>query len=190
MQPTCLVIKTGKPQPTPGDNFSICMKAHLMFTAMTPATSQAITGWLRETEKNVFQSALVTLAAQRKLRPIFVARKTRAEQVVWMAEQLKSKLNEAVGENLLQIWLMKGRPAMLISFLNTLGVPHDGNGGIEGEIPATLDPEKIKSGTSALLAAHPAEEVAIYLNLFQLQQAGGWPELQAVLDADPKLHFA
>ena len=116
------------------------MKAHMMFTSMTPATSQAITGWLRETEKQVFQSALATLAAQRKLRPIFVARKTRAEQVIWMAEQLKSKLNEAVGENLLQIWLMKGRPAMLISFLNTLGVPHDGNGGIEGEITATLDP--------------------------------------------------
>jgi len=166
------------------------MKAHLMFTTMSTATSQSITGWLRETEKQVFQSALNTLAAQRKLRPIFVARKTKTEQVAWMAEQLKSKLNEAVGENLLQIWLMKGRPAMLVSFLDTLGVSHDGNGGIEGDIPAVLDPEKIRTGVAALLSTHPAEEVAVYLNLFQLQQAGGWPELQTVLDADPKLHFA
>jgi hypothetical protein len=32
--------------------------------------------------------------------------------------------------------------------------------------------------------------VAIYLNLFQLQQLGGWPELQAVLDADPRLGWS
>lgn len=161
-----------------------------MFHTMTPQTSQAITGWLRETEKQVFQSALASLAAQRKLRPIFVARKSRTEQIAWMAEQLKSKLNEAIGENLLQIWLMKGRPAMLVTFLDAIGVPHDGKGGVEGELPAQLDPEKVKAGAAALLAAHPAEEVAIYLNLFQLQQLGGWPELQAVIDADPKLHFA
>jgi hypothetical protein len=161
-----------------------------MFHAMTPETSHAITGWLRETEKPVFQSALASLAAQRKLRPIFVARKTKAEQIAWMAEQLKSRLNEAIGENLLQIWLMKGRPAMLISFLNALGVTHDGQGGIEGDIPAQLDPAKVKAGAEALLAAHPPEEVAIYLNLFQLQQVGGWPELQAVLDADPRLGWS
>jgi hypothetical protein len=107
-----------------------------------------------------------------------------------MAEQLKSRLNEAIGENLLQIWLMKGRPAMLISFLNALGVTHDGQGGIEGDIPAQLDSAKIKAGADALLAAHSAEEVAIYLNLFQLQQLGGWPELQAVLDADPRLGWS
>ena len=91
------------------------MKAHLMFTAMTPATSQAITGWLRTTEKQVFQSALASLAAQRKLRPVYMARKTPAEQITWMAEQLKAKINEPVGENLLQIWLMKGRSAMLVT---------------------------------------------------------------------------
>ena len=157
---------------------------------MTPATSQAITGWLRETERAVFSSALSSLAAQRKLRPIFVTRKTRTEQVAWMAEQLKFKLNEAIGENLLQIWLMKGRPAMLISFLDALSVAHDGNGGIEGDIPSTLDPGKIKSGVSALLEKHPAEEVAIYVNLFQLQQPGGWPELAEVINADPRLQFA
>ena len=165
------------------------MKAHLMFTAMTPATSQAITGWLRETEKQVFQSALASLAAQRKLRPVYMARKTPAEQIAWMADQLKSKLNEAVGENLLQIWLMKGRSPMLVSFLGALGVSHDGQGGIDGEIPAQLDAAKVKAGAEALLASFPPEEVAIYLNLFQLQQQGGWPELQAVLEADPRLTF-
>ncbi|MES2708162.1 MAG: hypothetical protein V4726_16330 [Verrucomicrobiota bacterium] len=166
------------------------MKAYLMFQSMPAESSRAIADWLRDTEKEVFKATLSSLAAQRRLRPIFVARKTKAEQAAWVVEQLKSKLNEAVGENLLQIWLMKGRSAMLVTFLDSLGIPHDGNGGIEGDTPATLDPARVKAGVEALLAAHPATEVAVYLNLFQLQQPGGWPELQAVLDADPKLHFA
>lgn len=165
------------------------MKAYLMFQNMPAETSRAIADWLRETEKEVFKATLSSLAAQRRLRPIFVARKTKAEQITWLVEQLKSKLNEAVGENLLQIWLMKGRSAMLVTFLDNLGIPHDGNGGIEADTPSTLDPEKVKAGVEALLTAHPATEVAIYLNLFQLQQTGGWPELQAVIDAKPELQL-
>ena len=64
LQATCLVMRTGSPSPS-GDIFLRRMKAHLMFSSMTPATSQAIAGWLRETEKPVFQSALASLAAQR-----------------------------------------------------------------------------------------------------------------------------
>lgn len=166
------------------------MKACLMFQNMPAESSRAIAEWLRETERGVFKATLTSLAAQRKLRPIFVARKTKAEQVQWIVEQLKSKLNEALGENLLQIWLMKGRSAMLVSFLDSLGLPHDGNGGIEADLPVALDADKVQAGVDKLLTEHPITEVAIYLNLFQLQQPGGWPELQAILDAKPELHFA
>ena len=163
------------------------MKAHLMFHAMTPASSQAITGWLRETERAVFSSALASLAAQRKLRPIFVTRKTRTEQIAWMAEQLKSRLNEAIGENLLQIWLMKGRSEMLSTFLDAVGVKHDGKGGVDGDIPPTFDPAKVKAGADAILAKFPTGEVGVYLNLFQLQQPGGWQAITDLVASDARL---
>lgn len=165
------------------------MKAYLMFQSMPAESSLAIADWLRDSEREVFKAAIASMAAQRRLRPIFVARKTKAEQCAWLVEQLKSKLNEAAGENILQIWLMKGRSAMLATFLDHLGIPHDGKGGIEGDTPVNLDPEKVKAGVQALLAAYPATEVSVYLNLFQLQQPGGWPELQTVIDADPALQF-
>ncbi len=163
------------------------MKAHEMFAKMTPQLSDAIVGWLRDSERNVYRTALDSLAQQKKLRPIFINRKSRQEQAQWLLDQLRLKMNEAVGENLIQIWLMRARSGMLSLFLDKVGVDHDGHGGINGEIPATLDGAKVAEGTAALLGAHPAEEVAVYLHLFQLQQVGGWEAIGKELASNTKL---
>ena len=165
------------------------MKAHLMFTAMPVELGQEIAGWLRDTERDVYRSALMSLAAQRKLRPVFVTRKSKVEQAQFMLDQLKLRLNEAIGENLLQVWLMKGHSDMLVNFLDGLGVPHDGRGGIDGEIPTELPADKVNAAVAGLLAAFPAGHVAVYLNLFQLQQLDGWPTITAAIEADPRLRF-
>jgi hypothetical protein len=33
----------------------------------------------------------------------------------------------------------------------------------------------------------PAEEIAVYLNLFQLQQPGGWPEMMSAMEDLPTI---
>ena len=93
---------------------------------MPPDLGQTIIGWLRDSERDVFRTAVNSLAQQRKLRPVFVTRKPKPEQAAWLVDQLKMRGNEAVGENLLQIWLMKGRSPMLSQFLDAIGVTHDG----------------------------------------------------------------
>src|SRR6187549_660827 len=128
------------------------MFAHEMFKKMSPDLGLSIVGWLRENETDVFRTALHSLATQRKLRPVFVTRKSKPEQAAWFTEQLKMRGNEAVGENLLQIWLMKGRADMLSTFLDAVGVKHDGKGGVDGDIPGTFDAAKVKAGADALLA--------------------------------------
>ena len=166
------------------------MTAHEMFQKMSPDLGQTIIAWMRESEKDVFRTAINSLAQQRKLRPVFVTRKPKPEQAAWLIDQLKLRGNEAIGENLLQIWLMKGRSDMLSTFLNAIGVPHDGKGGIDGDIPPVLDLAKVKTGAAALLEKFPAPEVAVYLNLFQLQQAGGWAAIDEAIAADPRLQVA
>lgn len=163
------------------------MTAHELFQKMSPDLGQTIIGWLREFEREVHRSAISSLAQQRKLRPVFVTRKSRPEQAAWLLDQLKMRGNEAVGENLLQIWLMKGREGMLSTFLDAVDVSHDGKGGVDGNIPATLELAKVKAGAEALLEKFPAGEVAVYLNLFQLQQPGGWPTITEAINADPRL---
>ena len=165
------------------------MFAHEMFKKMPADLGLTIVGWLRDSERDVFRTAVNSLAQQKKLRPVFVTRKPKPEQAMWLIEQLKMRGNEAVGENLLQIWLMKGRSEMLSTFLDAVGVKHDGKGGVDGDIPNTFEPAKVKAGADALLAKFPAGEVAVYLNLFQLQQAGGWQAITDLVAADPQLQI-
>jgi hypothetical protein len=163
------------------------MTAYQIFQKMSPDLGISIAGWLRDSERDVFKTAISSLAQLRKLRPVFVTRKSKPDQAAWLIEQLKLRGNEAVAENLLQIWLMKGRSGMLREFLDAVGISHDGKGGVDGDLPATLDGEKVKAGTAALLEKYPVSEVAVYLNLFQLQQPGGWPQIEEVISADPRL---
>lgn len=157
------------------------MQAHQLFQKISPTLSQQIINWMRTEEKNVYKAAVTTLAQQRKLRPVYITQKPRDAQTNFIVDSLKMRLTEGVGENILQVWLMKGRSEMLASFLDSIGVTHDGKGGVEGDLPATLDAAKVAAGAKKLLETFPPEEVAVYLNLFQLQQAGGWPEINAAL---------
>jgi len=163
------------------DHLPTTMQAHQLFKTISPTLASQIIQWMRDEEKPVYKAAVTSLAQQRNLRPVYITQKPRDAQVAFLVESLKMRVTEGVGENILQVWLMKGRPTMLASFLDTLGVTHDGKGGVEGEIPENLDAAKIEEGVNKLLETFPAEEVAVYLNLFQLQRAGGWPEIDAAM---------
>ncbi len=161
------------------------MLAHEIFKSMSSALSLSIVEWMRAEEKPVFKATLASLAQQRRLRPVFVERKPRGEQAQWIADNLKIKLSEAVGENVLQIWLLKKKQDMLVAFLNKVGIPHDGQGAVDGEMPKELDAAKVEQAVGELAEKFPVEEAAVYLHLFQLQQPGGWPAVTDALAAHP-----
>ncbi len=162
------------------------MKACEIFQKTTPELGSKIVGYLRDDQKEVYKATVVALAQQRKLRPQFIQKKSREQQATWILDTLKLKTSEAIGEQILQVWLMKARSAMLVAFLDVLGVKHDGTGAVD-DLPTELEEAKVKEATAAVLEKFPADEVAVYLNIFQLQQPGGWPAIAAILASEPKL---
>jgi hypothetical protein len=166
------------------------MKACDIFQSISPSLGAEIIRFLRSEHKDVYRATVATLAQHRKLRPQFVQKKPGDQQVAWVLDTLKRRTSEAVGEQLLQVWLMKAQSPMLVRFLDALGIPHDGNGGVDGDIPSELDQEKVRAAVDDLLGAFPAEAVAIYLHVFQLQQPGGWESLATVLGSEPRLALA
>jgi hypothetical protein len=165
------------------------MKACEIFQKLDPALGSEIIGFLREEQKDVYRATVTTLAQHRHLRPQFVQKKSRAEQAAWILETLKFKTSESIGEQLLQVWLMKSQTAMLAEFLDALGITHDGKGAVE-EIPPDLDGSKVQPAVGKLLEKFPADKVAIYLHIFQLQQSGGWPAISAAIESEPRLQLA
>ena len=166
------------------------MLAHQLFQSMSPELGRQIMTWMKDDEREVYKACVTTLAQQKKVRPVFVTQRSRDQQFTWIMDTLKSRLSEGVGENILQVWLMKAKSAMLVSFLDTLEIKHDGKGGVEDDIPADLDAAKVAAGVTKLLAEFPAEEVGVYLNLFQLQQRNGWPAVAEAINTHKLLGAA
>ncbi len=164
-------------------------KPYEVFAALPPAVAEQLFSHLHEKEKPLYKATIDTLAKQRKLRPIFVERKPRAERHAWMKEVLGRKINESVAAHLLQIWLVGAHAKLLCDFLDSLGIAHDENGTIES-LPTAPPKEKLTETIDTLFATHDPAVVVVYLHAFQALDDTGWSTLAELLVEDPRLQLA
>lgn len=164
------------------------MKANQIFSEMKDETAAGVFQYLRDEERPVYGAALSTLATNRKLRPVFVQKKSVPDQIQWLVKNIRMNGANEVAENVLQIWLLKGKSKLLISFLDGVGIEHDGEGAAE-DIPDEFDAKKLQSTVDELLKEYDAETVKIYLHMFQMQRRGGWKEISDVIEGNPDLQF-
>ena len=166
------------------------MKAHELYTAVDPALFAEILDWFRANDRNVYKSAISSLAGNRKLRPIFVQKKPLPEQYAWIHKTLKLNACNSIGEQLLQAYLMTAHQSLLGMFCDGMGIPHDGKGSVVGELPKKLDPERLDATIDRLVSLFDPKLLTLYLHCFNMQVAGGWPELSAKLESDDRLVLA
>ena len=166
------------------------MKAHELYNAVDPALVTQMLDWFRDNDRNVYKSAVATLAQSKKLRLVFIQKKPLAEQYAWIHKTLKAKQAETIGEHLLQAWFMAGNQEMLAKFCDVMGIEHDGKGSVTGDLPKELDATKLDEAVDILTAAFDPKIVSLYLHVFNLQTPGGWDSLTAKLAADPRLALA
>lgn len=164
------------------------MKAYEIFQEVAPATATSIFQYLRDEQREVYTVSLSTLAANRKLRPVFVQRKPAPAQIEWLVKNVKLKASDEIAEHVIQLWLMKAHQSVLIEFLDGVGIDHDGEGAAE-DIPDKINAKKLKSTVEKLLKDHDAEVIRIYLHVFQKQREEGWPEITSLIEATPDLQF-
>jgi hypothetical protein len=155
---------------------------------MSPQLAEDVFRGLRENNRDVYKGALISLANERRLRPVFIQRKPLDAQVDWMVKTVKLKASDSAAEHILQIWLLKCHQDLLVDFLDGIGVPHDGEGSVE-ELPDELDADKVAPAIDRLLESRSPELVATYLWMFQTQKPGGWPPLTVCLHEDARLRF-
>jgi hypothetical protein len=154
---------------------------------MSPALAVGIIEFAHDHNKELYRSALAAVAESRKLRPAFLERSPRATRHAGMAEALSKPRLELISANLLREWLMKGKTAMLADFLDALAIPHR-DGAVE-DLPASVEDEKLRGAMEVLLTKYPPEEAAVYLNAFYTMNDVRWPNLEALLQSEPRLQF-
>ena len=166
------------------------MNAHEIFTQVDSAFVAQILDWFRANDRNVYKSAVSALAANRKLRPVFVEKKSMADQYAWVHKTLKIRATDSIGEQVLQAYLMAAQQSLLAMFCDGLGIPHDGKGAVVGDLPKKLDTERLNSTIDRLVDVFDPKLLTVYLHCFNLQVQGGWPELSEKLASDARLQLA
>jgi hypothetical protein len=164
------------------------MRAHQLYQAIINDLQNEIITHLDKEHRPAYRMVLASLAQQRRLRPIFVEKKQRPEQHKFIHEQLRVLANNGVTEQVLQLWLLKSQQAMLKAFLDAVGIEHK-DGEVE-TLPEEISEDKAKAGIDTLLADYPAERVAVYLHMFQMQRPEGWTGLTNAMAAESKLQLA
>src|SRR6187455_1078605 len=95
-----------------------CMKAFQIFQAITPELRSEILAWTQKEAREAFNTALFEVGTKRKLRPQYFNSKSPQERVTWLASYLGWKMYDGVTEQILQLWLLKAKTAMLTTFLD------------------------------------------------------------------------
>lgn len=163
------------------------LTSHELFGFMSPALGARIIEFAHDENKELYRAALSAVAECKKVRPAFLERSPRASRHADMAIMLSRPRLEMVSANLLREWLMKKQTAMLVGFLDALGIAHK-DGGVD-DLPASVEDAKLTAAVDGLLAKYPAEEVAVYLNAFYTMNDVHWANLESMLKSEPRLQF-
>jgi hypothetical protein len=154
---------------------------------MSPALANDILAFAHESDKPAYKSTLAAVAQARHVRPVFLERQPRLQRHAEMMATLARPALDAAAGGLLRVWLMKKHKAMLVDFLDALGLKHED--GVVENLPAEMDDAKLKSAVAALLAKYPPEAVAVYLNAFNEMNEANWANLKTMHESDTRLQL-
>ncbi len=126
------------------------------------------------------QLILATIAKAKNVREISVRRAPVERLVNWTAGTLT--LPDAIVNNLLQEYLLTEHRAVIVSYMDLLGIQHT-EGMIAEEFDlASLTKESIQDGARKLLASTDGAGAELYLK-FLVVQGGPWAAIEEVLPA-------
>ena len=163
------------------------LKSHELLGFMSPGLANEIITFAYESDKPAYKATMTAVAEARHVRPVFLERQPRTQRHATMIATLTRPGAGPRGRHLIRAWLMKKHLAMLVDFLDALGIPH--KDGVVEELPASMDDAKLKSAMDTLLAKHPPEAVAVYLNAFNDMNEANWANLKTMLESDARLQL-
>ncbi len=160
---------------------------HQLVAKISPALGDQILAFVQENERDVFVSTMTVACQLMKFRPQVWKTWPKQKQREWLWGLLHQGRFADTAQQLLQEWFFGQRAEMMTRFLEAMDIAHSKEGYVEGEIPEKLDEKKLQAAVDGLLKDFAAEEIALYLHLFQRGQEHGWAEISALLESDARL---
>lgn len=163
------------------------LTSHELLGFMSPALANDILSFTFESDKPTYKATMNGVAQALRVRLVYLERQPRAQRHVSMIQVLSKPGLDAVAGGLIRAWLVQKHKAMLIDFLNALGIQN--KDGVVDDLPKEMDDAKLKSAVEQLLSKYPPEIVAVYLNAFNDMNEANWANLKAMLESDSRLQL-
>jgi hypothetical protein len=163
------------------------LTSHELLGFMSPALANDILNFAYESDKPAYKATLNAVAMALRVRPVYLERQPRAQRHASMIPILSKPALETTAGTLLRTWLVKQQRPMLVDFMNALEIKNEE--GVVDDLPKEIDDTKLKSAVEALLAKHPHEAVAVYLNVFNDMNEANWTNLKTMLETDARLQL-
>ena len=163
------------------------LKSHELLGFMSPGLANEIVSSTHDTDKPTYKAAMAAVAEARHVRPKYLEHQPRAQRHATMLATLTRPALDLAAGTLIRTWLVKKQNAMLVDFLNTLGI--ENKDGVIENLPEVMDDAKLKSAVDVLLAKYPHEHIAVYLNAFNDMNEANWANLKTMLEGDPRLQL-
>ena len=161
------------------------MQSYEIFGALTPGLASDVLDFTHQSDKKLYHATLEAVSAQKKLRPVFLERMSRAERHPIMLTALKRPELGLITDNLIRHWLLAKHSEMLSTFMTNLGIAN--NQGAVEDLPDSVGEAPLRSSINTLLVQYPTEVVAVYLNAFNQFNGAKWENLDQLLKSDPRL---
>jgi hypothetical protein len=161
------------------------MTANQLMAAVSPELAQRMLEDVHTTDKDLYRVAVAAVAQAKKVRPVFLERQPRADRHRAMTDALKRTDLNTIAGNVISGWLVKNQSALLIDFLDALKIKHEK--GVVENLPEKVEDADLNDAVNLLLGKHPEEIVALYLRAFHDMNEAHWPNLQKLIEEDPRL---
>jgi hypothetical protein len=163
------------------------LKSHELLGFMSPNLANEIIASALETDKPTYKAAMAAVAEARHVRPKYLEHQPRPQRHATMLATLTRPTLDLAAGTLIRTWLVKKQNAMLVDFLNALGI--ENKEGVVENLPATVDDAKLKPAVDGLFAKYPHETIAVYLNAFNDMNEANWANLKTMLEGDTRLQL-
>jgi hypothetical protein len=140
-----------------------------------------------KTDKPTYKAAMAAVAEARHVRPKYLEHQARPQRHAAMLATLTRPALDLAAGTLIRTWLVKKQNAMLVDFLDALGI--ENKEGVVENLPEVMDDAKLKAAVDVLLAKYPHEHIAVYLNAFNDMNEANWANLKTMLEGDKRLQL-
>ncbi len=158
------------------------MRPFQIFAAMSDAQAEATMEALAADAPGAYGQALAVAAAAMKARPVFLQKQPAERRARAIRRALSRVAADAIAEEMLAVYFLECRKALLDEWLDGLGIAHE-EGTLKDE-PSEPEAARLAEAVEAFRKAASdgdRDDRELLLRAFAAQSSISWPALDALL---------